>query len=65
MTDNLPLDPHAGPTAWVDIEQIDTVEEYHIRIKSGLDPEDPSTEILLNKREALKLANTIIEEVDD
>lgn len=62
---NLPLDPHTGPTAWVDIESTETTEEYHIRLKSGLDPEDPSTEILLNKREALKFANIITEEVND
>lgn len=61
QTVRFPLDPIEGPTAWLEIEQRPWhAEEARVTLIRGTDPDEPSTSIMLNKREALTIASEIV-----
>jgi len=61
----IPLDPQEGPTAWLEIREIDTAEEARVSFISGQKPWNPYQEVTLNKRESLRAAQFITDTLGD
>lgn len=58
----IPLDPREGPTAWLEIEALESVEKHHFTLKFGTDPTSPTKEMTLNQAEFERMVTAVKDE---